>query len=119
MIEIIKDKSYRDSSGAERFVVRDGEKIVCEATAVLTKECAEIISLKFETPMHKKLFADGLIRTVLNAADLRGIRCAVCFDETLFDTLKICGFEEACEDGKRCATLSVAEFFQKGCKSKM
>ena len=119
MIEIVRDKSYRDASGAERFVVKDGEEITCEAKAVLTRECARIISISFESPVYRKFFADGLIRTVLNAADLRGIKRAVCFDSSLFDILKEIGFKEEKEDGSLCVSLCVPLFFAGGCKSDM
>lgn len=118
MIEILKDNSFvkdQNDSNAEAFCVLDGENKLGCCICKFEPENVEIVNIEFVSKIYEKMFADGLIRTVLNAADLRGLLVAICRDNKFFDVLIKTGFEIDAE--KNILSINIAEFFKQECKN--
>lgn len=89
------------------FVLLDGEQPVGGARAVFGDE---LTLLSVDAP--DAVFAEGLVRAVLNAGRERGLKRAVCHEPTLFELLDRLEFSVA-EEGR---AVDIPAFFARGCR---
>ena len=97
--------------GMEAMVLRDSDgSVFGHALFAVAGEMAEIFAVQTAEPM----MAEGLIRSVVNAADCRGAVRVVCKVEELIPILKRLEFEP--QDGVY--TVLVQQFLYGECKCK-
>ena len=117
MIEILKDKTYvkdADSINTEAFCVFENDTKLGCSICKFEPENVEILCMEFVNDLYEKMFSDGLVRTILNAADLRAIPTGICRDKKYFEVLTEIGFSE--DTDKNIVYIDIAEFFKQGCK---
>jgi len=120
MIEILRD---RDASAAAAFgadvsrpvlcyTARQDGKPLCSCTYGIEDGLVAIYELVGRDGGVVVELGDGVLRAVLNSADLFGIRGAVCSNEGLDRLLTGLGFkEESTSDGKKRYFLDLEGYF--------
>ena len=100
MVEILQNKENTDKI---EFVASDGGEILGRIAGVLDGDCFVIDELDCE-----EFFTDGLVRAILNLMNLHGIDKARFEVPERAEQLKNLHFDKE--------IVSIAEFFDKGCK---
>lgn len=115
MITILPaDKAFLESihapAGVEAMVLRDAAGTV-DGYALFRMEgdAVEVLNVETDEPLMK----DGLVRSVLNAGDVRGAVTGICRAEELAPILQRLEFVR--KDGVW--SLSIEAFFRAGCSS--
>lgn len=81
-------------SGAAAFVAIEQEQILGKALFFLEKQTCTIQEILFENEKNSMLYAEGLIRSLLNFSAHRGAYVAVCSLQSYKDLLQSLHFHE-------------------------